>query len=89
MRQNISDPEPSLPGEYPGRLTGNLRKGIAYKNDPQMPHATIIGSKSPHSHLLEFGHGDGKSFNKRPFFNRTLDEEENAVIDIMSKRWDE
>ena len=88
MRAKISKKGRSSPGDYPGKMTGNLRKGIGFKKKLKSdPYTSIFGSRAPHSHLLEFGHGDGKSINKRPFFNRTLMEENETIINIMEEKY--
>jgi hypothetical protein len=87
MRKNISQRGVSNVGEYPGRKTGNLRKGIKYRLITNVRNVSFVGSISPHAHLLEFGHGDGKTFNKRPFVHRTLSEEEPMIIKLMNESY--
>lgn len=87
MRKNISIKGESLPGEYPGLLTGNLKKGIKYKMKTGVSGVSFVGSVSPHAHLLEFGHGDGKMYNKRPFVRRTLEEEKDEIKKILSETY--
>lgn len=85
MRKNIGKKGRSSPGEFPGKYTGNLRKGIGVKTTQKRD--VLVGSKAPHSHLLEDGHEPNKTQTKRPFFKRSFKEEKNAMIDIMSKKW--
>lgn len=91
MRKNISSRSTSAPHGFPGLETGNLRKGIKNKN---MAERSIIGSTSPHAHLLEYGHsivdGTGKvigKVEKRPFVIPTMMQEANAVKAILSEKW--
>lgn len=88
LKENIGKKGRSTPGGFPGKLRGNLKKGIGFKLKLKtIKRTSAIGSKGPHSHLLEFGHGPGKESNKRPFFRRTLLEENETMIDLMSKRY--
>lgn len=88
MRRNLSAKGTSSPGGYPAKRTGYLQKKTGYTlvrtiDDPYVK----VGSKSPHAHLLEFGHGDGKSRNKRPFIRRSFDEAGTEILRILSKRY--
>lgn len=88
MRQNLGTRGASTPGGFPARRTGYLQKKTGYKfiKDPDNPNV-IVGSKAPSAHLLEFGHGDGKTRNKRPFVNRSIDEATPGIIKILSDRY--
>lgn len=87
MRKNIGKRGVSTSGDYPGRRTGGLRKSIRYKLRTGKKGISFVGSTAPHAHLLEFGHGDGKEQNKRPFVNKTLLEEEQEIINILSTEY--
>ena len=89
MRKNLGHIGRSLPGNFPGKKSGNLQKGIKVPNNDKKygDHVSIVGSTAPHTHLLEFGHGDGKNQNKRPFFRRTFEEEAERAKQIMSEVW--
>lgn len=87
MRKNISSRSVSTPGNFPGRRTGGLRKSIRFKLRTRNPEISFVGSTAPHAHLVEFGHGDGKEQNKRPFVHKTLLEEEQKLIEIMNTEY--
>lgn len=87
MRKNISSRSVSSPGGFPGRRSGGLRKSIRFKLKTGVPDVSFVGSTAPHAHLVEFGHGDGKEQNKRPFVHKTLREEEPKLIEIMSTEY--
>lgn len=87
MRRNLADGDTSLPGDFPSKQTGELQKSIGYKLITGKPGTSFVGSKSSVAHLLEFGHGDGKVYNKRPFVRRTLDEEADKIEEIMSNEY--
>ena len=83
MRKNIGKKGQSTPGGYPTRRSGALRRSIAFqliKRD----RSAKVGSKLFTAHLLEFGHGDGKTRNKRPFIFPSLREAEPEIIKILS-----
>ena len=84
MKRNVSKKGVSVPGSYPGKRTGYLRRSIGYRIDV-LDKSAYVGSKSPVVHLLENGHGDGKERNKRPFVFKSLRQSEQGVIEIMSK----
>jgi hypothetical protein len=86
MRRNASGKGVSRPGDFPSKMSGEVRRSIGYK---LLKHdkAAQIGSKSFKIHLLEFGHGDGKVRNKRPLITPSLRESEPEIIRIMSKRY--
>jgi len=92
----------SLPGQTPGKVTGNLIKGIRFAfKDPSSFRPTIdtvfvgVGPPAYHAHLMEFGtriRTTKKGVNKghvlpRPFLIPTFQEETQAVINIMSEPW--
>lgn len=90
VRKNLGKRSPSKSGQYPGYKTQNLKKSIKTKHRITRhtgEHVSIVGSTAPHAHLLEFGHGDGKNNNKRPFLRRTLTEESREIQKILSDRW--
>jgi len=86
MRDNISKKGLSVSGNFPSKQTGKLRRSIGMKMLPR-ERAVLVGTKDWKAHLLEFGHGDGKTRNKRPFVYRSLVEAEPQVITIMSKKY--
>lgn len=86
MKKNVSRKGTSTPGGYPARRTGTLKRKIGMKllkND----RSAMVGSKDFKAHLLEFGHGDGKERNKRPFVMPSLLEAEPEIIRIMSRSY--
>jgi len=83
MRKNIGEKGVSRPGGFPTRRTGALRRSIAFqliKRD----RSAKVGSKLFTAHLLEFGHGDGKERNKRPFIFPSLRQAEPEIIKLLS-----
>lgn len=86
MKKNISKKGISVPGAFPGKRSGYLRRTIGYRIDI-LDDSAFVGSKSPLVHLLEFGYGDGKERNKRPFVFKSLKEAEPEVIRIMSREY--
>ena len=102
MKQKVSDQyfkgSHSRAGEPPGRMSGNLRKGIGYK-DGKSETKVGVGPPAHHAHLLEFGTvprntptKNGKSRYSgrvlpRPFVFSTFDEESETVKAILSERW--
>lgn len=89
MRKNLGNRGPSSRGGFPGWKTKTLRKGIGIKGNVRArgERAALVGSRAPHTHLVEFGHGDGKAKNKRPFFRRTFNEETAWVEKKMREPW--
>lgn len=86
MRKNLSGGRAGLPG----RVTGNLRKGVGFRGNARSKtgeRMALVGNSAPHAHLLEFGHGDGKAFNKRPYFTRTFKEEKAEIMRILGQPW--
>jgi HK97 gp10 family phage protein len=87
----------SAPGEPPGKVTGNLLKGIQNQVDKD---EAIVGIKSPgyHAHLLEFGtskrsatklkNANRGSMAPRPFVLPTWEEEKETVKAILSESWE-
>ncbi len=86
MKKNISKKGLSVSGAFPGKRTGGLKRSIGYRLD-KIDRSAFVGSKSPVVHLLEFGHGDGKERNKRPFVFLSLLEAEPEIIRIMSREY--
>lgn len=76
----------SMPGEPPGKVTGNLRKGIQVKV-PRGQDMSVVGAKAPahHAFLLELGTA---KMAPRPFFLTTWLEEKSAVKEIVSESWE-
>lgn len=86
MRKNVSEKGFSTPGGYPARRTGATKRKVGMqllKSD----RSVKVGSKDFKAHLLEFGHGDGKTRNKRPFVFPSLREAEPEVIRIFSRKY--
>jgi hypothetical protein len=90
----------SIPGEPPGKMTGNLQKGIGAKDiDSQYKTLVGVGPPAHHAHLLEFGTVErytpvknGKTRRSgrvapRPFVFPTIVEEAENVGKILSERW--
>jgi len=86
IRKNIKSKGRSTPGGFPARRTGRLSRKISYALRKEDLSA-IIGGKDQKTHLLEFGHGDGKERNKRPFLFPSFKEATPEVIRIMSERY--
>lgn len=86
MRRNVSKKGVSTPGGYPARRTGTTRRKIGMQLLKQ-DRSAKVGSKDFKAHLLEFGHGDGKERNKRPFVFKSLLEAEPGIILIMSREY--
>ncbi len=86
MRDNVSKKGVSVPGGYPAKQTGKGRRAIGMRL-LRNERAVLVGTKDWKAHLLEFGWGDGKTRNKRPFVFRSLKEAEATAIVIMSKEY--
>lgn len=86
MKKNVSKKGISKPGAFPGRKTGLLRRKVIMRMLKE-DRSVKVGSRDFKAHLLEFGHGDGKERNKRPFIFRSLREAEPEIIRIMSGRY--
>lgn len=99
IREKISKRIKSLPGNPPGRLSGDLFKGVGFKD---LEHATLVGACPPahHAHLLEFGTKDRRTkkgpgsgprgsghVEPRPYVFPTFEEQQGAVGDILSRQW--
>jgi hypothetical protein len=78
-------------GDVPKKVTGNLIKGIAKKNQK---YSSIVGFRAPayHAANLEFGHDivvKGKSTGKRakphPFLKPAFEKTKTEVIKILSE----
>jgi hypothetical protein len=81
----------SGPGEPPGKITGNLIKGLYTYS---MKTVSFVGLHAPafHNYLLEFGHFAGKGANRvwvaaRPYFYNTLIENAEEVKKMLSEPW--
>lgn len=86
MKKNVGKKGVSVSGGYPARVTGTTRRKIGMRL-LKRDRSVMVGSKDFKAHLLEFGHGDGKERNKRPFVFRSLREAEPEVIKIMSREY--
>jgi len=86
MRDNISRKGRSTPGGFPGRRTGTLKRKVGMRLVKE-DRSAIVGSKDFKAHLLEHGHGDGKTRNKRPFVVPSLLQAEPGIIGIMSESY--
>lgn len=86
MRKNIGKKGTSTPGGFPTRRSGALRRSIGFQL-LKADRSAKVGSKYFTAHLLEFGHGDGKTRNKRPFVFPSLREAEPEIIKLMSERY--
>lgn len=96
IRKKISDVwvkgKHSAPGEPPGMITGDLKKGVYTYNGK---NASFAGTHEPayHAFLLEFGHFAGKKNSNRkwveprPFVYNTFAECENEVLQILAEPW--
>jgi hypothetical protein len=86
MRDNIGQKGYSNPGGFPARRTGALKRSIGsrlLKSD----RSAMVGTTNFKAHLLEYGHGDGKERNKRPFVVPSLEQAEPEIIRIMSREY--
>lgn len=90
-REVLKNVPTSQPGQFPITKTGFLQRGIVSKGKAKEfgDRVSIVGFQSPafHAHLLEFGHGDGKEQNKRPFFRRTFDEMGPYIEKKLQEPW--
>lgn len=95
VARKIKQRKISLPGEPPGRVTGDLLRGLKMSNRKTV---ALIGFKPPaqHATILEFGgkdireHKTGKStgyMDARPVLFPTFAEEAPTVRKIMSGDW--
>jgi hypothetical protein len=84
IKKNVSKKGNSSSGGFPAKRTGYLQRRIGrqfLKDD----RSVRIGTKDFKAHLIEFGHGDGKERNKRPFLTPSFIAGEDKIIEIMSK----
>lgn len=86
MKDNIGQKGISRPGGFPARRLGVLKRKTGFKL-LKRDRSAMVGSKDFKAHLLEFGHGDGKERNKRPFVLRSLLQAEPEIIRIMSREY--
>ena len=86
MKKNVGKKGVSVPGGFPARRTGTTRRKIGMQM-LKLDRSVKVGSKDFKAHLLEFGWGDGKERNKRPFIFPSLREAEPEIIKIMSSRY--
>ncbi len=86
MKKNVGKKGISRVGGFPTKRTGTTQRKIGFKllKDER---AAMVGSKDFKAHLLEWGWGDGKERNKRPFVNPSLLEAEPEIIRIMSREY--
>lgn len=101
IAEKINHEQPSLPGEPPGKVSGNLLKGLAVKNGA---FSSVVGFKKPgfHALILEFGavwrwvanhfgrneSGSAGAMAPRPVLFPTMAEESATVKAILSERRD-
>lgn len=80
IKAKINKTQPSLPGEPPGKVTGNLLKGLSTENKKTV---ALVGFKAPahHAMLLELG---TKKMRARPMLFSTFEEEAGAIREILS-----
>lgn len=81
IREKINRDQPSLPGEPPGRVTGNLLKGLRAENKKTV---ALVGFKAPayHAMLLELG---TQKMRARPMLFSTFAQEAETVKQILSE----
>lgn len=95
VREKLRNVSPSAPGQPPGKVSGDLLKGIGTKS---LKDSELIGAGPPaqHAHLLEFGTKDrtvkksGKMVGHvkpRPFLGPTFEAEAENVKEILSEKW--
>lgn len=85
----------SLPGQPPGKVSGELIKGVRYKVINRDSALVGFGPPAYHAHLMEFGtriRKTKKGVNKghvlpRPALIPVFNEEAKNVINIMSEPW--
>ena len=86
IKKNVGRKGVSTSGGFPARRTGTTRRKIGMQL-LKFDRSAKVGSKDFKAHLLEFGHGDGKERNKRPFLVPSLREAEPGIIEIMSREY--
>ncbi len=86
MKRNVSRKGVSSVGGFPTKRSGVTQRKIGFKL-LKTDRSAMVGSKDFKAHLLEFGHGDGKERNKRPFVMPSLLEAEPGIIAIMSREY--
>ena len=86
MKKNVGKKGVSSSGGFPARRTGTTRRKIGMRL-LKRDRSAMVGSRDFKAHLLEFGHGDGKERNKRPFVFPSLREAEPEIIRIMSREY--
>lgn len=101
MKEKVSKKETSLPGNPPGKDSGDLIRGIMYVHDGDETKVGV-GPPAYHAHLMEFGtagrivknyrghKGVEKNVGRvlpRPFVQPTFEEEAATVVEILSERW--
>lgn len=86
MKKNVSKKGVSTVGGFPTRRTGVTKRKIRMQL-LKFDRSAKIGSTDFKAHLLEFGWGDGKERNKRPFVMRSLLQAEPEIIRIMSQEY--
>lgn len=73
---------PSLPGEFPHKRTGNLRASVNYRINPKKL-SVRIGASAFYGKWLEFG---TKKMAARPFVGRTIREENSTIVGIFKEK---
>lgn len=86
MKKNVGKKGVSTSGGFPAKRTGTTVRKIGMRLIKE-DRSAMVGSKDFKAHLLEFGHGDGKERNKRPFVYPSLREAEPVIITIMSREY--
>lgn len=72
--------EPSLPGEPPKKIRGDLQRSIAYEMSSDRK-SVKVGSNLDYARYLELG---TSKMEARPFIRSTLDEERDKINNILA-----
>lgn len=75
--------EPSLPGEYPRKQLGHLRRNVASEADK---HAAVgrVGTNVPYGRFLELG---TRKMKRRPWLSRGLQETMHQLQQVLGRTW--
>lgn len=71
---------PSLPGEYPKKITGQLQRAVSWEYRHEIP-AVRIGVNLPYAKFLEFG---TRVMKARPFISQTFSAEKTTLERILT-----
>lgn len=74
--------EPSRPGEYPRKLSGQLLKSVAYVVDEAQMILTV-GTNQRHGKFLEFG---TKHMKPRPWLLRTFEAAKDKIASLFGAK---